>query len=309
MRFLLKHDACRSIAKNLTKMGTKTRKSTKGPVMVTKGSCITEKDIVSTEDKLTKSWGQQCSPSCGCVLRFETITDERQMIVDCRYVAKSVVTKIDKENGGRLTPVYSTRKNKPMLQECKCRSLHALANHVTSYLPSNRWNHVQDMNNFTSNRSSIAFRHAVLSEHGLPRTDTHCFDIVEEAFTGLFNGRIPSKRRINEPFGEILAAEYLQRQPLFPHDRSKRNYEDTPPHDQRLGTIDGAKQQGIGANSNRMFMSTPQTISELGMFDIDTENLLDESQCDRGAATADSESNEFDWVSYVDEQYLVSDLA
>jgi len=254
------------------------------------------------DDNLRQSWGQQCSPTCGCVLRFETKTDEKKKIVDCIYVAKSVVTKIDKENGGRLTPVYSTRKKRPMFQECKCQSLHALAKHVSSYLPNNRWDHIQRMSDFDSIRSSIAFRHAALSEHGLPRTDTHCFDLVEEAFTGLFIGRIPSKRRTNNPFGKILAAECLRRSP------ATRNYQDAL-HIQRIENTDEVDQQGIGADGNHMFMSTHKTISELGMFGIDSENWLDEDDCHNGEAIIDSECNELDWVSYVDEQYMVNDIA
>ena len=309
MRFLLKYDAYRSIANKSMKMGMKTRKSTKGTLTETKSSYDADKDNIFRGDNLTKSWGQQCSPSCGCVLRFETRTDKGQRIVNCSYVAKSVVTKIDKENGGRLAPVYSSRKNRPMLQECKCQSLHALAKHITSYLPNKEWNQVQGMNDFTSVRSSIAFRHAVLSEHGLPRTDTHCFDIVEEAFTGLLNGHIPSERRINEPFGKILTAECLQRRPATSHDRVKRNCEHSLPHDDRVETVAGTDQQGIGADSNRVFMSTPKITSELGMFDVETENWLDEENCDRGEATTDSKSNDLDWVSYVDEQYMINDLA
>jgi len=308
MRFLLKSNSCRSFAKKSTKISTKTRKSTKGSIIGMNSSC--DSDVI-TDDNLTKSWGQQCSPTCGCVLRFETKTDERQRIVECNYVAKSVVTTVDDKNGGRLTPIYTTRKKRPMLQECKCKSLHALAKHVTSYLPNNSWNHVQCMNDFNFIRSSIAFRHTVLRENGLPRTDTHCFDVVEEAFTGLLNGHIPSKRRINEPLGMLLAADYVRQLPGMYLRMTKRNDEDllhaSLQHVERIEN--GSDQQGIGADSNHVLMSTPKTLSTLGIFGIDGESWLDEETCDKGAATIDSRSNEWDWVSYVDEQHMGNDLA
>lgn len=281
---------------------------------ILESTCDVENQIVNINHNLTKSWGQQCSPSCGCVLRFETKTDERQQIVDCNYVAKSVVTTIDRKNGGRLTPVYTTRMSRPMLQECKCQSLHALAKHVTSYLPNKSWDHVQGMNDFTFTRSSIAFRHAVLSEHGLSRTDTHCFDVVEEAFTGMFNGNVPSKRRINAPFEKILAAECLQRPLVVHYCSTRRNHledaiQTSQPRDQRIENSNDSDHRRLGVDRNRIFMSTPKTMAMLGMFDINTENWLDEDEYDRGETAMDSKIDQFDWVSYVDELHMVDDSA
>lgn len=301
MRFLLKNIACRSFAKESTKLRTKTRKWTKGSLNGINSSY--DANIIADEN-LTKSWGQQCSPTCGCVLRFETKTDERQNIIECIYVAKSVVTTVDKKNSGRLKPVYSTRKKRPMFQECKCQTLHALARQVTFYLPNNSWNHVLCMNDFTSIRSSVAFRHTVLSENGLPRRDTHCFDVVEEALTGLLNGRIPSKRRINEPFGILLAAGLRQLH------GAKGNYEDVIKTSQTHSKIleIGSEQQGIGADSNFMLMSTPGTLTTLGIFGIGVENWMDEDACDKEADTMNSNSNELDWVSYFDEQNTINEF-
>ena len=309
MRFLLnKTNARRSgvLASHL-----KTKRPIKESTSIVTGNCDAENDIPN--GNLTRSWGQQCSPSCGCVLRFETKTDERQRIVDCSYVAKSVVTTIDKENGGRLTPVYTTRMSRPMFQECQCESLHSLAKHVTNYLPNKRWDNVQGMNNFTFQRSSIAFRHAVLSEHELPRSHTHCFDVVEEAFTGMLNGNVPSKRRQNAPFEKVLAAECLQ-QPLVHYCKTKMNYvEDTGQttlsRDQINGKHSGSGLGALGVDRNRISMSTPKTMTALGMFDINAENWFDEEDCHRGGTTLDRNDNEFDWVSYVDELYMADDSA
>jgi hypothetical protein len=310
MRFLLNHHARRSVA---IKSTMNTNKSVKVSATASKSPDDTENNIVNTNHNLTKSWGQQCSPNCGCVLRFETKIDERQRIVDCNYVAKSVVTTIDKENGGRLTPVYTTRMSKPMFQECKCKSLHVLAKNVTSYLPNKRWDHVQSMNDFAFMRSSIAFRHAVLSEHDLPRTDTHCFDVVEEAFTGMFNGNVPSKRRINAPFEKVFAAECLQRPLEVHYCKTKRNYqEDTlqmpRPRELRTENSSDSDHRRLGVDRNRT-MSTPKTIAALGMFDINAENWLDEDEYDNGETAVHSKNDKFDWVSYVDELHMVNDSA
>jgi len=273
-----------------------------------------ENKIVDSTHNLTKSWGQQCSPSCGCVLRFETKTDERQRIVDCNYVAKSVVTTADKKNGGRLRPVYTTRMSRPMFQDCKCQSIHALARHVTSYLPNKRWDHVQGVNDFTFTRSSIAFRHAVLSAHGLPRTDTHCFDVVEEAFTGMFNGNVPSKRRINAPFEKILAADCLQR-PLVTHNcitktnHIKDSLQTSRLRVQRIENNSDLNHWKLGVDSNRIFMSTSKTMATLGMFDINAGNWMDKDEYDRGDNAMDSKIDQLDWVSYVDELHMVDDSA
>ena len=303
MRFLLNHNARRTVG---IKSTMKTKKLVKKSTAVLNSTCDSENYYIDT--KVTKSWGQQCSPNCGCVLRFESKTDERQRIIDCNYVAKSVVTTIDKENGGRLTPVYTTRMSRPMFQECKCESLHALAEHVTSYLPNKRWDHVHGMNNFTFKRSSIAFRHAVLSEHGLPRSDTHCFDVVEEAFTGMFNGNAPSKRRNNVPFEKMLVAECLQRPFVHYCTTTTKITEDASqiPHSRDQTNKNHGR---LGVDSNRIFMSTPKTVASLGMFDINAENWLDEEEYHRGGTATYPENNQFDWVSHVDELYMADNSA
>mmetsp|Transcript_60466 Transcript_60466/g.148367 ORF Transcript_60466/g.148367 Transcript_60466/m.148367 type:complete len:410 (-) Transcript_60466:186-1415(-) len=159
--------------------------------------------------RITKQWGQQCGP-CACVLRFEAEVDEdTQRVQSVSYTAKEVMTTLDEESG-QLQPVYTTRTNRPMfLEECQCQSLHALAQTVTSYLPSKKIQNVRP--DFSSNRSSSAFRHAVLSSHDLPTTDTHCFDVAEDAFTAMIDGVVPSKRPINVNYTKLLKAEMTQR--------------------------------------------------------------------------------------------------
>lgn len=43
--------------------------------------------------KITKLWGQQCSSTCGCVVRFDVKADSRQQIKDISFSSKMVVSK------------------------------------------------------------------------------------------------------------------------------------------------------------------------------------------------------------------------
>jgi NifU-like protein involved in Fe-S cluster formation len=247
---------------------------------------------------MTKSWGQQCSPDCGCVVRFETTVDPvTQTIVDAKYVAKSVVTTIDKNNGGMLSPVLTTRTNKPMFQECSCQTVHTLSQQVTSYLPNKRMDQIRGMNDFTFTRSSPAFRHAVLAEHNLPRNDIHCFDVVEEAFTGMINKTIPGRRRFNADFHKLLNAECLEQPFIFHYSRLNNKYAEE--HTKFGGR---RQQQGrLGTDKNRLSLSSPKTMSTLRMFDINAEYWEEEEHAKDSAKNA--RNRRFDWVSYVDEMY------
>mmetsp|Transcript_60465 Transcript_60465/g.148363 ORF Transcript_60465/g.148363 Transcript_60465/m.148363 type:complete len:400 (-) Transcript_60465:182-1381(-) len=254
--------------------------------------------------RITKQWGQQCGP-CACVLRFEAEVDEdTQRVQSVSYTAKEVMTRLDEESG-QLQPVYTTRTNRPMfLEECQCQSLHALAQTVTSYLPSKKIQNVRP--DFSSNRSSSAFRHAVLSSHDLPTTNTHCFDVVEDAFTAMIDGVVPSKRPINVNYTKLLKAEMTQRPlvsmirwsapskssasssatakksaspasstankrntrssttPLFPQYQKGRIIRGT-----RSATRSGSTGSGLGSDRNKVSMSSPRSVSStLKMFDL-----------------------------------------
>jgi hypothetical protein len=180
------------------------------------------------------AWGQQCSPTCGCVVRFERSEQQR-----LSYTAKRVV----------LTTMSSssrpevTQKGRPLLAPCHCTALHhlstALVNHYNNSNNSNNNNHPHSHHcdgstgtpkttrqgrlftdlEFQSTRSSRVFSHAVLQSQGLLRhsnnnnnnddDDTHpyhhhhhhhhqlyaCFDVVEEAWTALVKGYLPAPRR------------------------------------------------------------------------------------------------------------------
>jgi hypothetical protein len=270
-------------------------------------------DSASASNNLTKSWGQQCSRACGCVLRFEASVDvDTKRIVHAAYVAKSVVTTIDTETG-RLEPVYTTRTHRPMLQICTCPSLHTLARHVTSYLPDKRVDQIQNMNQFTLPRSSAAFRHAVLAEHNLPRSNTHCFDVLEEAFCGVIEGTIPARRRLNAEFGTLLTAECLERPVLVVHRHEPKPRQQYSEHHggRRDATRRGAQgrssgvligRNGIGIDNNKLAMTTPRTASTLRMFDINAEYWEEEEYAEK-VASRKSNGTRLDWVAYIDEMY------
>jgi hypothetical protein len=272
--------------------------------------------------KMTKSWGQQCSPNCGCVLRFETTIDQKSKeIVSAHYIAKIVMTKFDKDTK-RLEPIYTTRTQRPMVQDCTCPSLHTLAQEVISYLPNKRLDQIQNMNQFSTTRSSPAFRHAVLAEHNLPRSNRHCFDVVEEAFCGVIEGSVPTKRRLDADYNKILTAEYLHR-PLVVHctqtkqtqllsehhggrrdaSRRDRGYNTNSTIVSSSSSSKGSRNNGsIGMDRNKLSMTTPRTASTLRMFDINSDHWDEEEYAER-VSTYKSNGIRYDWVSYIDKKY------
>lgn len=226
------------------------------------------------------SWGQQCSPNCGCVVRFETKVDPAtQTIVDSSYHAKSIITV---PRNGRLEPVLTTRTQKPMLKECKCKTVHTLAKEITSYLPDKNLDRIRNGTEFTFTRSSPAFRHAVLAGNKLPRTDTHCFDVLEEAFTAMVKGVMPKQRRNNKSFEKLLIGEFALNAKDEDFDSSRKEF---------------------GMDRTRLSLSSPRTMSTLSMFDInadywDHENALYD---DDDGGNFHQSNHDYDWVSYVDE--------
>lgn len=261
-------------------------------------------------NNLTKSWGQQCSHNCGCVVRFETTVDQQSKeIVSASYVAKVIMTRFDRDTG-RLEPIYTTRTHRPMVQECTCPSLHTLAQQVTAYLPKKRLDQIQNMNQFTTTRSSPAFRHAVLAEHNLPRSNTHCFDVLEEAFCGVIDGSVPTKRRLDADYAKMLASECLQR-PLVVHCSQTRQTQLSEHHGGRKDTrrnsgvsTNGTRSRNgsIGMDRTTLSMTTPRTASTLRMFDINNDHWDEEEYAEK-VSSHKSNGDRYDWVSYIDKMY------
>lgn len=143
-----------------------------------------------------KAFGQQCSVDCGCVVRFSTTRSSSGRLALASYTAKTVVTT------GRGQPVMTT-KGRPMLGACRCPSLHHLAGSlVEHYLPGSTMARLRSDLEFHTVRSSEAFMTSVLKAQGLPDSDRHCFDVVEEAWTAMVKGYLPQPRRRAVPVVE-----------------------------------------------------------------------------------------------------------
>lgn len=231
----------------------------------------------SSDTAYVKSWGQQCSPNCGCVVRFETKVDpSSQTIVESTYHAKTVIAV---SRNGTLEPALTTRTHKPMLKECKCKTVHALAKEITTFLPTQKLERIRNMTEFSSSRSSPAFRHAVLADNKLPRTDTHCFDVLEEAFTAMVKGAMPKQRKNDASFQKMLVAELVSNP-----------------------SGDGSRLERSNF-SRRLSLSSPRTMSALTMFDINAEYWEQEQQQYEHDTQSQPSIQRYDWVSYVDELY------
>lgn len=141
---------------------------------------------------LTTAFGQQCSPNCGCVIRFEAKYDPNgsNRIQSMTYDAKTIMSTVsshntDKDGGGsseqsrRLNPVYTTsakngRNGKLMMKECKCQTVHSLARTITERVPKMTLSQAQNQLDFLGVRSSPAFRYSVLKNHKLlPKEETN----------------------------------------------------------------------------------------------------------------------------------------
>jgi hypothetical protein len=173
-----------------------------------------------------KAWGQQCSPNCGCVLRFEVQLSPPSgfttspTVLDASYQAKRVITKSSHNGLQPLLTTHPSLSSRPILTSCTCPTLHQLAQQVVGYLPGKS---LQTLKNETDLglvgvRTSIPFRHTVLKENVLPvlkanekkwsvsmkersnksNNETsfneteqhfHCYDLVEESILSLIHER------------------------------------------------------------------------------------------------------------------------
>ena len=225
------------------------------------------------DQSTSKSWGQQCSPQCGCVLRFECSTDGAGTITAATYHAKQLVT------DRRLQPI----SQKPLFVKSPCTTLHTLAQHVVDYACTNhrQWSNLQQATEFTSVRSSLAVQHAVLSTHQLPPTSTGCFDLVEDALVAVTKGYLPKPRRTTLTFPQAL--EQAHRPPQQHHDEEV---------EEEVTTRYGRALSRLGRDTS-LSMTTPRSMSALTMFDL----RFSEMEHDEGN---DFFAKEMDWETYVD---------
>jgi hypothetical protein len=265
------------------------------PVVVNRSPMTVVSPLATTLDHnhVSKAWGQQCSQDCGCAVRFEIRIDlSSRKILGASYQAKTVIATPNKE--GRLEPVYTTRTGRPMFKSCSCHTVHHLANKITHYLPDQTLDQARSTIEYSTSRSSSAFRHAVLADHGLPRTDTHCFDLVEEAFTAMIKGHMPKKRKSGENFKTILMQGLAEEHPPADDDGST------------IGSEPQNNNQTYGIDRSELSMATSRNTSVLHMFDINAESWEYEQQ--QNHQFLEKQRNQkshrsLDWVSYVDELY------
>lgn len=202
---------------------------------------------IQNETGTIRAWGQQCSPNCGCTIRFEATMDAKNnnKIVSASYDAKTIVSQVQKrtvEHGQLSTflqPVRTQSRDangvgvgsgRPMTKECKCKTLHGLAETITKVLPSYSLAQAQNQLEYAGMRSSPAFRYSALKNLDLISADVRkqsintrtmlslngdgegvmnekggatnvndipegkCYDLVEEALMACIQGYIPKPR-------------------------------------------------------------------------------------------------------------------
>ena len=228
--------------------------------------------------RVTTTFGQQCSPNCGCVVRFEAKYDPNgsNRIQSMTYDAKTVISTVSySENGGgmELNPVYTTsatnRNGKPMMKECKCKTVHSLARAITERLPTMTLSQAQNQIQFLGVRSSPSFRYSVLKNHELlskeGKDDSnnrniedkiinvkggHCFDLIEDALIACLNGYMPKPRRIqisNTMNGRIMRDEPIKSHSRFMEQkRDKGNDSSDDPGLDPLRFVNAAKRRTAG---------------------------------------------------------------
>jgi hypothetical protein len=186
------------------------------PIVTDMMEKISDDMITSVMKEKVQAWGQQCSPNCGCAIRFKADIDpeKRNQITMATYHAKTIITTESKSIDGRITlkPLLTQSRDeggngRPMLKECSCNTLHVLAKSITEFLPQLTLSQAQNQVEFSGLRSSTAFRYSVLKRHNLLRKDIkivnneihheqegRCFDLVEEALVACLKGHIPRPR-------------------------------------------------------------------------------------------------------------------
>eukprot|EP00977_Amphora_coffeiformis_P009993 scaffold2335_cov175-Amphora_coffeaeformis.AAC.20 len=281
MRFLLH----RSVPTGLSKTKTGRTLDGAGKAATAVNGALDTSDVTSTSrgDRQVQ-WGQQCSPSCGCVVRFQGVVNpETKKYEAIDYVARQVVTHSPSGQGASLL----TAKGRPMLKECTCGSLHHLASQATSHIHGKTTSQVKNMLEFHSTRSSAAFRKTALATQGLPPSDTRCFDVMEEALTAMVKGYMPPSRR-----QEISAVSTTTEQPRVTHLKGvgyhywKREQDDSGLDFTKFWKYDTPNVSG--------------PMSTLAMLDLSMSLMTGKEE--RSETEADA-ALPHDWQSYVDQLY------
>jgi len=276
MRFLLHPRPLTSSIKR--KVGRTGESAAKGALSVQNESL----DTAHVSDKGRRTWGQQCSQNCGCVVRFEALL-ENQRIHHASYTAKQVVTTANRQ------PVL-TAKGRPMFQNCHCSTLHHLSKVIVDYI-TNQQQHVQSLKNlseFQQTRSSNSFRQTVLATHSLPNDHAHCFDVVEEAFTAMLKGYLPHPR-------PALQQQHQQPNYEYPHYAEQMESSKQGRNTTLLGHLLFWTDEEDEPDRKGNILST------LNMFDRNQQEAIEVEMTI--IQRTKTKQHPRDWVSYVDELY------
>lgn len=226
----------------------------------------------STSENTAKSWGQQCSPNCGCVLRFESTLDCNNVITSASYQAKTILTYV--ENGQRQAHFTTTNQNKPLVKECSCKTLHSLAQTVITHLPGKR---VDQVVNSLSGSTSAAVVHASLKTQQLPTTHSSCFHLMQQALVAMLCGYLPKQS----------VQSY--------HQYLRQNCATTAAEDED----DMADGYGVDENSG---ISVRAAMDILDMT-YDTATTVEEEEEEQDEQELKSKPKRLTWEDYVDELY------
>lgn len=261
------------------------------------------KKITPSSSQDLKAWGQQCSPQCGCVIRFETTIDHSSQ----KILSSSVHTiSILKDSNNK--PVMTSR-NRPMFQNCNCNTLNQLGKQVAEYLPNKKLQDIRNMTEFEGVRSSMAFRHAVLrtldlsekkkqiKETSLKKIDSsavpreNCYDVMEEAFLAMVRGHMPAPRQEENPNSSMFSS-------LVIHNRNSTVESDSSLESQSpsLSFDDEVFGKFLSSDWRKDFNFYEGDCNE-------TSSVLDSEQAhDNPPQESMDDMMDFDWLSYVDSQ-------
>ena len=134
---------------------------------------------LSTTGGSRKVFGQQYSPQCSSVLRFEALLNEEDKVESATYFVKRIARFIRCNN--------SKQDTQPLFVECTCPSIHKLSKQVVAQLIGKSFSRtLRNMIEFTSTRSNPAFRHTVMEKYGLDSSsDNSSYDLVEQTLISM----------------------------------------------------------------------------------------------------------------------------
>mmetsp|Transcript_11162 Transcript_11162/g.12446 ORF Transcript_11162/g.12446 Transcript_11162/m.12446 type:complete len:269 (+) Transcript_11162:64-870(+) len=233
-----------------------------------------------------KVFGQQYSPQCSSVLRFEALLDEKDKVESATYFVKRVARFI--------ICAHNKQPAQPLFVECTCPIIHKLSKQVVANLIGKSFSHtLRNMVEFTSTRSSPAFRHTVMEKYGLDSSsDQSSYDLVEQTLTSMIkqNNVSPRINRTNS-YIQMLNESY---QPLLEQAEQEEFVE-------RYGRALRRVRKPRYLGKDHAISATPNsTLHDLSWLDvIDNYSSEQSSECKKQKNLQSPAT----WESYVDELY------